>query len=75
MLGGSTAASAARGDHHGRQRTLGKRAGWQRLRGHERGAEIARTVTTSAAKLGLERLTLYAFSSENWSRPNVKLMV
>jgi undecaprenyl diphosphate synthase len=46
-----------------------KRAGWQRLRGHERGAETVRTVTTVAAKFGLQRLTLYAFSSENWRRP------
>ncbi len=42
---------------------------WDRTRGHERGAEVVRTITTESVKLGIARLTLYAFSSENWSRP------
>ena len=50
-----------------------QQAGWQRLRGHERGAETVRTITTTAAELGIERLTLYAFSSENWSRPRLEI--
>ncbi len=43
--------------------------GWERLLGHRRGAEAVRAVTTAAAQLTLPRLTLYAFSSENWKRP------
>jgi len=43
--------------------------GWARTRGHRQGADVVRTVTTGSARLGLERLTLYAFSSENWCRP------
>jgi undecaprenyl diphosphate synthase len=44
--------------------------GWsERIRGHERGAEAVRCATRGCASLGIEALTLYAFSSENWSRP------
>jgi undecaprenyl diphosphate synthase len=46
-----------------------RRQGWERVRGHRRGAQTVRDVTTACARLGLGRLTLYAFSSENWSRP------
>jgi undecaprenyl diphosphate synthase len=42
---------------------------WDRTRGHQQGAEVVRTITTESVKLGLDRLTLYAFSSENWIRP------
>jgi undecaprenyl diphosphate synthase len=45
----------------------------QRLRprvwGHVRGSQKVREIVTSASELGLESLTLYAFSTENWSRP------
>ena len=43
--------------------------GLQRLEGHRRGSDSVRTVTRAARKLDLEALTLYAFSSQNWSRP------
>ena len=43
--------------------------GWDRTRGHEKGAEAVRTITTDSVKLGVRRLTLYAFSAENWQRP------
>jgi len=46
-----------------------KRRGLLRSRGHRRGADVVRMVTTESARLGIDRLTLYAFSSENWSRP------
>jgi undecaprenyl diphosphate synthase len=46
-----------------------KGRGWDRTRGHQKGAEVVRAVTTESVKLGVRRLTLYAFSSENWSRP------
>jgi undecaprenyl diphosphate synthase len=47
--------------------------GWERTRGHKRGTESVRAVTTGCAELGIERLTLYAFSSENWSRPRIEV--
>src|SRR5262249_2525705 len=43
--------------------------GFPRLKGHERGAESVRAVTEECAALGVEFLPLYAFSSENWKRP------
>lgn len=43
--------------------------GWERIRGHERGIEAVREIVTECASLGVEALTLYAFSEENWQRP------
>jgi undecaprenyl diphosphate synthase len=40
-----------------------------RVAGHREGAEAVRAVTRAARRIGLEALTLYAFSSENWGRP------
>ena len=40
-----------------------------RVAGHRRGVQAAREVVRAAGDLGLEVLTLYAFSSENWRRP------
>ncbi len=40
-----------------------------RSAGHRAGAENFRVITRYAAKLGVKYLTLYAFSTENWSRP------
>lgn len=40
-----------------------------RLHGHKAGVESVRDVTESCAQLGVNHLTLYAFSTENWSRP------
>ena len=40
-----------------------------RVWGHVRGAQKVREIVTSASKINLESLTLYAFSTENWSRP------
>ncbi len=40
-----------------------------RLAGHRQGAEAVRRTTRAAAELGIDTLTLYAFSSENWRRP------
>ncbi|KTT76762.1 isoprenyl transferase [Sphingomonas endophytica] len=40
-----------------------------RAMGHRAGVEAVRTVTRAARALGIEALTLYAFSSENWRRP------
>lgn len=40
-----------------------------RVAGHRQGAAAVRTVTRAARRLGIEALTLYAFSMQNWSRP------
>ena len=40
-----------------------------RIAGHKKGVEAARKVVRAAGDLGIEVLTLYAFSSENWRRP------
>jgi undecaprenyl diphosphate synthase len=50
-----------------------RRQGLKRVRGHRIGSETVRKVTTECARLGLERLTLYAFSSENWKRPKLEV--
>ena len=46
-----------------------KERGLPRLKGHERGAESVRAITEECVALGVEFLTLYAFSTENWKRP------
>lgn len=40
-----------------------------RLEGHRAGVESVRSVVETAARLGLQALTVYAFSTENWKRP------
>jgi undecaprenyl diphosphate synthase len=40
-----------------------------RLEGHRAGAESVRDITRAAREMGIEALTLYAFSSQNWARP------
>ena len=40
-----------------------------RLEGHRAGAESVRDITRASRELGVEALTLYAFSSQNWARP------
>ena len=46
-----------------------KGQGLPRIRGHERGAKSVRTIVTHCARLGIETLTLFSFSTENWKRP------
>ena len=43
--------------------------GLPRLEGHRAGAESVRDITRASRQLGIEALTLYAFSSQNWARP------
>lgn len=45
-----------------------ERRGLPRMEGHRRGAETARLFVKEAARLGIQTVTLYAFSSENWGR-------
>ncbi len=40
-----------------------------RIYGHKAGAETAKIITEAAAEIGIKYLTLYAFSKENWNRP------
>jgi undecaprenyl diphosphate synthase len=44
-----------------------------RIKGHEKGAEAVRTVVRTARKLNIAALTLYAFSTENWQRPQPEI--
>ncbi len=46
-----------------------ERRGLPRLEGHRKGADSVRTITRAARRIGVERLTLYAFSEQNWGRP------
>jgi undecaprenyl diphosphate synthase len=49
--------------------------GLPRWRGHEAGAAAVRRVTESACRHGIPRLTLFAFSSENWKRPAKEVQI
>ena len=50
-----------------------KQKGFLRAFGHENGTKSVRTTVESCAKLGIENLTLYAFSTENWNRPKLEV--
>ena len=50
-----------------------KSKGRIRAFGHENGTKAVRTTVESCAKLGIEHLTLYAFSTENWKRPKLEV--
>ena len=43
--------------------------GLPRLSGHQHGTDNIRRITTAAAEIGVEYLTLWAFSTDNWRRP------
>ena len=45
----------------------------KRIVGHQRGAETVKMVVEQASLLGIKYLTLFAFSSENWSRPAIEV--
>lgn len=44
-----------------------------RIRGHNKGAQAVRTTVTVCRELGIRYLTLFAFSSENWGRPDEEI--
>jgi undecaprenyl diphosphate synthase len=50
-----------------------KERGMARVFGHRNGVKAVREATESAAELGVEYLTLYAFSTENWNRPEMEV--
>lgn len=50
-----------------------KEKGLKRTAGHEQGAETVRNITTHCKNIGINYLTLYAFSTENWARPKLEV--
>jgi len=50
-----------------------KKIGKARIFGHRNGVKAVRETTEAAAELGIEHLTLYAFSTENWNRPKLEV--
>jgi undecaprenyl diphosphate synthase len=50
-----------------------RQRGLPRIEGHRRGATSVRVVTEECARLGIEQITLYCLSSENWKRPAEEL--
>lgn len=50
-----------------------KKQGLLRALGHERGTKSVRVTVETCARLGIENLTLYAFSTENWNRPKLEV--
>ena len=50
-----------------------KKQGFLRAIGHENGTKSVKENIKSCAKIGIEYLTLYAFSTENWNRPKIEV--
>jgi undecaprenyl diphosphate synthase len=50
-----------------------KERGLKRTAGHEEGAKVVRNITTHCSNIGIKYLTLYAFSTENWTRPKLEV--
>lgn len=50
-----------------------KSRGYFRAIGHENGVDALRRISTAAAEIGIQYLTVYAFSSENWNRPKTEV--
>lgn len=44
-----------------------------RIKGHEQGSQTVRDIVSACRELGIEILTLYAFSTENWGRPKAEV--
>lgn len=50
-----------------------KKRGLPRVKGHEKGARTLRKIVELAAKIGIKYLTAFAFSKENWKRPQEEI--
>ncbi len=50
-----------------------KERGLDRSEGHRKGLDVVHEITDAAAEVGVECLTLYAFSTENWNRPQAEV--
>jgi len=46
-----------------------KKRGFPRVAGHKAGMQTVKSITTTSSEIGIQCLTLYAFSTENWKRP------
>ena len=52
---------------------MGAQTRVRRTKGHEKGVGAVRNTVEAAAELGIQYLTLYAFSTENWNRPKYEI--
>ena len=50
-----------------------QRRGLPRIEGHRKGVESVRRIVEESAQIGIEQITLYCLSSENWKRPSAEL--
>ncbi len=50
-----------------------KAQGFKRILGHKNGTKAVKETVETCAKLGIENLTLFAFSTENWNRPKLEV--
>ncbi|MFC0524171.1 isoprenyl transferase [Pontibacillus salicampi] len=50
-----------------------KKRGLPRIAGHKEGMDVVKKIVRKSSDLGLEALTLYAFSTENWKRPKTEV--
>lgn len=57
----------------GNGRWAGQR-GWPRIKGHKAGVQAVEKILESASDMGIQHLTLYAFSTENWRRPDFEVL-
>ncbi len=55
-------------------RRWAKQHKWMTIRGHSVGAEGSHAITRECVNLGIEALTLYTFSTENWRRPRTEVI-
>lgn len=47
--------------------------GWSRIKGHKEGVRAVEDILDAAAEAGIQHLSLYAFSTENWKRPSLEV--
>lgn len=50
-----------------------KKRAWRRIRGHEKGVDTVRAIVRASREIGISYLTLFAFSTENWQRPEAEV--
>ena len=49
--------------------------GLPRTKGHFKGAKVVKDIIAAAPSLGIKILTIFAFSTENWKRPNYEVNI
>ena len=52
-----------------------KKQGQERIFGHHNGVDSVDKITEAAGEIGVKYLTLYAFSTENWNRPESEVKI